>query len=114
MACQSGSRIVPGWVFPIAAACANVTVPKFVNGSTRQRFPEPQTEGASAIHSAELTSSGCAVVIVLLKRVLRVTSFRLIVTRCPETTTAAVIVSPGLIFSLTGTTAAGTISHQAL
>jgi hypothetical protein len=99
VAFQRASEIVPGWLLPIAAAFVKVTLPKFASGTTRQRPVEVQAEGASAIHSADVTSSGSVVVTVRVNRVPRVTSLRLMIVRCPFTTTAAVIVSPGAIFS---------------
>ena len=84
-----GSEIVPACVFPIAAAFVKVTLPNRVRGTGLQRPLGVQFEGASAIHSAEETSSGCVSVIVFENRVWRVRSFRLIVTVCPFTSTAA-------------------------
>ena len=110
---QVGSVIVPGCVFPIAAAFVNVTLPNRVSGTGVQRPLGVQFEGASAIHSAEDTSSCCVSVIVLENRVCRVRFFRLIVTVWPLTSTAALMRSPARILSGIGTDAAGTISHQA-
>src|SRR4051794_1909955 len=109
---QAGSEIVPGWALPIAAAFVKVTLPKRVNGNGVQRPAAEQVEGASAIHSAEETSSVCVGVIVRENRVCRVRFFRLIVTVWPFTSTAALMRSPGRTLSGIGTDGAGTISHQ--
>ena len=57
-ALETGSEIVPGWAFPIAAALVNVTWPNRVNGTGVQRPFPAHVDGASAIHSAEETSRG--------------------------------------------------------
>ena len=92
---QVGSEIVPGCVFAIAAALVKVTLPNRVSGTGVQRPLGEQFDGASAIHSADETSSGCVSVIVFENRVWRVRFFRLIVTVCPLTSTAALMRSPG-------------------
>jgi hypothetical protein len=63
---QVVSEIVPGWPLPIAAAFAKLIFPKFVSGTTVQCPLERQSDGASAIHSADPTSSGAAGVTRLL------------------------------------------------
>ena len=88
-------------------------VPKFGNGTTVQRPLDEQSEGASAIHSAELVSSGETELNVFEKRLCVLRFFRLTVTFVPETSTAPVIRSPGRTLSLTVTGPAGTNSYQA-
>ena len=103
--------IVPAWPSPVAAACKNVTEPKFVRGRVRQRPDLPQTDGASAIHSAE-ERSGSASTVRCVKRVCRVRFVIWRMTSVPRTSTAPVIVSPGATFRRIVTGGAGTISYQ--
>ena len=44
------------WPFAVATASRKGTVPKFASASVRHLLGPPQTEGASAIHSALETS----------------------------------------------------------
>src|SRR2546421_7576769 len=112
VATQPGSVIVPDTWFAVAAALLNVTLPKFVSGTTSQTPFGVQAVGASAIHSADETSRGCETVTVVENRVLLVAFLMLIVTFDPLTSTAAVTRSPGRTLIGTRTSAAGTISHQ--
>src|SRR5439155_1221834 len=83
----SGLEIVP--VTPavvVALALANVTVPKFESGSTRQRPNESHADGASATHSADETSRA-AIVSFFVKLVLRVRLAIFSVTAVPLTVT---------------------------
>ena len=78
----------------------------------RQRPKVSQTDGASAIHSAEDTS-GAAIVRTFVKLVLRVRFLTCTVTFVPFTLTAAESLLPANTFSLIGTEPAGTSSYQA-
>src|SRR5262249_9448511 len=102
---QLASVSVPGCALPIAALFA--TVPKLVSGTGRQRPDVEQSDGASAIHSADAVSSSWAGVITLEKRVCRVRSFSENVSFGPFTSTAALIVSPAFTTSGIRTDAAG-------
>ena len=113
VASHAGSLIVPDAAFAVAAALLNVTLPKLVKGTTWQRPDLVQAEGASAIHSADDKSGGCATVTVFENRVRLVAFLRLNVTFDPLTRTAAVIRSPGRTFNGNRIAGAGTISHQA-
>src|SRR5581483_7049602 len=94
-----------------AETLVKLIVPKFVSGTTRQKPKPPHSDGASAIHSAELTS-GAAIVSFFVKVVWRVRFFTCTSTLVPLTTTLDVTVSPGISFSFTFTDAAGTSSYQ--
>ena len=110
---HAGSVIVP--VCPVALvvpAFAKLVVPKSASGSARQPPLSTHADGASTIHSAELTSTwstrSC-----LENEVPCVRSAMKSFTRCPETVTAADIVSPGRTVRASLTGAAGTSSYQA-
>ena len=87
-------------------------MPKSVSDSGRH-WPDPShTEGASAIHSAELVS-GAAIVSVLEELVAWV-KFRMRIETClPLTETEADTVSPGATRTPSLTAAAGTSSYHA-
>lgn len=96
----------------VSAARRKRTVPKSASGRIVQLAPT-QSEGASAIHSAEVTSSvrsGTR----REKRVPRVRSDSVIATCARRTATRAVIRSPGTTLSGIACAAAGTSSYQAL
>ena len=96
----------------MASTLAKLVVPKFASGSARQVPLSPQADGASTIHSAELTSTR-ATSSRLVNEVPRVRSAMKSFTERPETVTAADIVSPGRTVRPSLTGAAGTISYQA-
>ena len=110
---HAGSEMVPVWpVALVALTLPKLVVPKSASGSARQPPLSPHADGASTIHSAELTStratSSC-----LENVVPRVRSAMKSFTECPETVTLADIVSPGRTVSPSLTGAAGTSSYQA-
>jgi hypothetical protein len=110
---QAGSVMVP--VCPVslvAFAAAKLVVPKFASGRARQKPLAPHADGASTIHSAELTSTR-ATSSRLVNEVPRVRSAMKSFTERPETATLADMVSPGRTVRLSLTGAAGTISYQA-
>ena len=110
---HAGSEIVPVWpVLHVALTLAKLVVPKFASGSARQLPLSPHADGASTIHSAELTST-YATSSRLVNEVPRVRSARKSVTERPETATLADTVSPGRTVRPSLTGAAGTISYQA-
>src|SRR5579863_7038612 len=83
-------------VMPLAVvASLNRTCPKSVSRCWLQSFAEPQSAGASAIHSAEVVS-GSAIVSVLVKRVPWLTFRTISVTSRRCTLTVASSVSPGV------------------
>ena len=89
-----------------------MTEPKFVSGTVRQKPVTVHSDGASAIHSAD-DRSGVAIWRCLLKNVCRVRFFTCTSTSVPLMSTVEVILSPGKIFSLSVTEAAGTSSYHA-
>src|SRR5205085_9997850 len=94
------------------AAWTKDRVPKSLSGSWTQLFARSQPDGASTIHSAEVTS-GEDIRFVALKLVPRVRSRSRSVTRVPFTSTVAAIVSPGRTLKWIVWDAAGTSSYQA-
>ena len=100
------------WPPAVASDLLKLTFPKSVSGTVRQRPDVSQTDGASAIHSAEDTS-GAAIVRTLVKLVLRVRFWICTVTFVPFTLTEAESLFPAYTLSLTGTEPAGTSSYQA-
>jgi energy-coupling factor transporter transmembrane protein EcfT len=78
----------------------------------RQKPEIVHSDGASAIHSAEVRS-GSDIFRCFVKAVCRVRFFTCTSTSVPFTTTLEVIVSPGRTFSVTVTDVAGTSSYQA-
>ena len=100
-------------IVPAGPVRLKLTVPKFVSGTTVQRRFEVQSEGASAIHSAEPVSSCDPALRRLLNRVCLVRFFKLSTTWPAETTTAAVTRSRGRTVSSSLTGPAGTISNHA-
>src|SRR5579884_1106719 len=110
-ALQVGAVSVPATRLPTAAIREKVTAPKSARGSGRQ--DAAQSDGASAIHSAELRSSGPAGVTRSVTSALRV-RFRSWRTRpVPTTLTDAVTRSPGRTGSASFTLGPGTSSYQA-
>ena len=110
---HAGSEIVPVWpVALVALTLAKLVVPKSASGSARQPPLSPHADGASTIHSAELTST-CATSSCLENDVPRVRSAMKSFTEWPETVTLADIVSPGRTVRPSLTGAAGTSSYQA-
>ena len=92
---HAGSEIVPVWpVALVASTSAKVVVRTSARGSAWQPPLSPQADGASTIHSAELTST-CATCSCVANDVPRVRSARKSFTVWPETVTLAEIVSPG-------------------
>jgi len=69
-----GPVSVPPCLFPSAAIFENVTEPKFVSGTVRQKPATVHSDGASAIHSADVRS-GDAICRCLVKNVCRVRFF---------------------------------------
>src|SRR5439155_23754816 len=107
-----GPVSLPPWLFPSAAIFVNVTEPKFVSGTVRQKPATVHSDGASAIHSAEVRS-GDAICRCLVKNVCRVRFFTCTVTSVPFTSTVDVSLSPAKIFSFSVTDVAGTSSYHA-
>jgi len=95
----------------VASAFVNPTLPKFVRVTVRQRPYPSHADGASAIHSAEVTS-GEGMESVFVNDVLRVRFLIVSVTFVPPTMTDAQSLLPGVTLSLTGTDAAGTSSYH--
>ena len=110
---HAGSVIVPVWpVALVVLTLAKLVVPKSASGSARQPPLSPHADGASTIHSAELTStratSSC-----LENDVPRVRSAMKSFTECPETVTRPTSCRPGATVRASLTGAAGTSSYQA-
>ena len=82
------------------------------SGSAWQPPLSPHADGASTIHSAELTST-CATCSWVANEVPRVRLARKSFTVWPETVTLAEIVSPGRTVSFSSTGASGTSSYHA-
>ena len=116
--CQSVLDSVPPWsprpaIEASAATFVNVTEPKLASGICRQYPFDEHSDGASAIHSAEVRS-GLASVTRFEKTAFRVRFFSQSSTSFPSMTTEAVMTSPGLIFRfLTVIDGSGTSSYQA-
>ena len=102
---------MPACPSPVAAAPVKETAPNWVSGRVRQPPAGSQAEGVSAIHSAE-ERSGSATGTRLVKRTRRVLFVTWRITCVPETSTAAVMRSPGATLTRIGTAGAGTISYQ--
>ena len=111
VASQFGLEIVPPTPLPFAKVRENTTEPKFVSSRLRQPSA-PQAAGASAIHSADVTS-GAVIGRCFVNDRRRVRFLIWTRTSSPSTTTLAVIRSPGLIGRLMFTELAGTSSYQA-
>src|SRR5947209_6518709 len=112
--CHSGLEIAP--LRPpeaLADAEPNEADPKLASGSVWQLLAVMHADGASTIHSAELSSrlEACTV---LRKPCPRVASYRATVTALPLTLTDACIRSPGLTVSRIAADGAGTSSYQAV
>ena len=82
---HAGSEMVPVWpVALVALTLPKLVVPKSASGSARQPPLSPHADGASTIHSAELTST-CATSSCLENDVPRVRSAMKSFTEWPET-----------------------------
>ena len=77
------------WPFAVTAMLLNPTLPNRESGTTSHADCVRQSEGASAIHSAELVSICCWTVTLAEYRFPVVRLARLIVTVWPRMTTAA-------------------------
>ena len=96
----------------LALADESTVVPKSASGSVWQDVAVVQSEGASTIHSAELTSIEAALNH-LVKELWRVRSASFSSTRWPTTVTEADIRSPGRTRRLIDSEGAGTSSYHA-
>src|SRR5262249_46930622 len=109
---HAASEIVPVWPPAVADAAEKTTLPKFASGCVRHEArPRVQSDGASAIHSAELVSTALAVTC-LEAEVPCVTFWSAKSTVVPVTVTEALTVSPGETATDSGTEAAGSTSYQ--
>src|SRR5580658_588875 len=97
----------------VALAESNGTDPKSASGSAWQAYWPRHSDGASTIHSAELTSIDGAFS-VLWKRRWLVSSLSVNITVCPVTVTVACMTSPGFTRRAMVLDGAGTSSNHAL
>src|SRR5450755_378555 len=95
-----------------AATAAKCAEPKSASGRVTHWVLLRHSDGASRIHSAEVTSIAAALT-VLEKLRCRERSVSVSVTRWPTTVTPALIRSPGLTVIRIGSDGAGTSSYQA-